>query len=236
MKHISLLLLNDKEILTFVSEFSDCKKIIDDLEELLNGIPTNHDIQSNGRESLPTEQLSRILEKATKDVQTKERNVVTHLDIFAAIFKTKRTITGEFLQTLGIPDGYLLRYVEHGIPPRTEKNNSGKASVGIMVIDDNYTPMDYAVDIFQIKFGYSKDNATNIMMQIHNHGRAFIGYFESSDASRKTRKINAPSLNRGFPLLFVIVELLTHNRYENEYVFPRNRRSELVAAAEVERA
>jgi len=59
----------------------------------------------------------------------------------------------------------------------------------IMILNDDYTPMDFVVDVLELYFGMSSEQATQIMMVIHTQGRAQCGIFTKDVAETKVSQV-----------------------------------------------
>jgi len=50
----------------------------------------------------------------------------------------------------------------------------------VILINDDYTPMEFVVYVLQSVFNHNHDKATEIMMSVHKKGRVFVVYFLKS--------------------------------------------------------
>ncbi len=55
--------------------------------------------------------------------------------------------------------------------------------------NDDYTPMEFVVDILTRIFGHSSERATQIMLQVHTEGRGICGIFPRDLASMKVEQV-----------------------------------------------
>jgi ATP-dependent Clp protease adaptor protein ClpS len=65
------------------------------------------------------------------------------------------------------------------VPDTVEELLGGEDVTGdrvwvVIVWDDPVTLMDYVVYVFQKLFGYSRERATQLMLQVHNEGKAVV--------------------------------------------------------------
>ena len=82
-------------------------------------------------------------------------------------------------------------------PPRMYK---------VLLLNDDYTPMDFVVVVLQQFFAMNKERATRIMLQVHNEGRGCCGVFSRDVAATKVEQVNAFARNNQHPLACVMEE------------------------------
>lgn len=71
----------------------------------------------------------------------------------------------------------------------------------IFLLNDDYTPMDFVVNVL-VKFFYlSEDSAVQIMLQVHKQGRGFCGVYPRDIAETKVALVNEHSRLSQYPLL-----------------------------------
>lgn len=71
----------------------------------------------------------------------------------------------------------------------------------VFLVNDDYTPMDFVVEVLQRFFFMSSDLATNIMLQVHHQGRASCGVFTKDIAETKVVQVNEYARHKQHPLL-----------------------------------
>ncbi len=77
----------------------------------------------------------------------------------------------------------------------------------VMLLNDEYTPMDFVVGILQQYFQMSEDKATQIMLQVHYRGKGICGVFTRDIAETKVDQVNTHSRSHEHPLLCVMEEM-----------------------------
>ncbi|AGT42660.1 ATP-dependent Clp protease adaptor ClpS [Treponema pedis] len=70
----------------------------------------------------------------------------------------------------------------------------------IILINDDYTPMDFVVAILIELFNKSPEEAEILMMKVHNTGEAVIGVYVYDIATTKCFQVLTAAKNNGFPL------------------------------------
>ena len=71
----------------------------------------------------------------------------------------------------------------------------------VMLVNDDYTPMDFVIDVLRVYFGKDEATATQIMMQVHTQGRGVCGVFTRDIAETKVVQVNEFSRGNEHPLL-----------------------------------
>jgi len=71
----------------------------------------------------------------------------------------------------------------------------------VMLLNDDYTPMDFVVEILEVFFSMSREQATHIMLTVHVHGKAVCGIYTRDIAETKAAQVNQYSRENQHPLL-----------------------------------
>ena len=56
----------------------------------------------------------------------------------------------------------------------------------VILLNDDYTPMEFVVYVLQIFFGFDGDKAQQIMLAVHTHGKGVCGIFTKEVAETKS--------------------------------------------------
>ncbi|MDP4177478.1 MAG: ATP-dependent Clp protease adapter ClpS [Bacillota bacterium] len=70
----------------------------------------------------------------------------------------------------------------------------------VIIYNDDYTTMDFVVEVIMRVFHKSNVEATKIMLDVHNLGRGIVGIYSYDIASSKISKVNKMARSEGFPL------------------------------------
>ncbi|WP_319574410.1 ATP-dependent Clp protease adapter ClpS [uncultured Desulfobacter sp.] len=70
----------------------------------------------------------------------------------------------------------------------------------VLLHNDDYTTMDFVVDILIRVFGKSLEKATQIMLNVHNKGKAVCGIYPREIAETKVQTVHNLASGKGFPL------------------------------------
>lgn len=82
----------------------------------------------------------------------------------------------------------------------TEPQRKRPPMFRVVMLNDDFTPMDFVVEILCRYFHKSEDEATVLMMQVHQQGRAICGVFTRDIAETKIQQVETASRTSGHPL------------------------------------
>ncbi len=71
----------------------------------------------------------------------------------------------------------------------------------VLLLNDDYTPMDFVVDVLQQFFALDLDRATQVMLHVHTRGRGVCGVFTREVAETKVAQVNEYARMNQHPLL-----------------------------------
>lgn len=71
----------------------------------------------------------------------------------------------------------------------------------VLLLNDDYTPMEFVVDILERFFFMDRTKATQIMLAIHTRGKAVCGIYPKDIAETKAAAVNNYSRENDHPLL-----------------------------------
>lgn len=76
----------------------------------------------------------------------------------------------------------------------------------VILLNDNYTTMEFVIDILELVFVKTPAEAYRIMMQVHLNGRGVAGVYPWEVAETKADKVASLASEAGFPLRATIEE------------------------------
>lgn len=78
----------------------------------------------------------------------------------------------------------------------------------VLLLNDDYTPMDFVVYVLVHFFNHSDKSAQKIMMDVHKLGSGTAGVFSFEIAETKAAQVNSFSKQNKYPLKSIIEEEL----------------------------
>ena len=89
------------------------------------------------------------------------------------------------------------KVVELDVLPALEEPKMYK----VFLLNDDYTPMDFVVDVLKHFFYLNEDVAVAVMLQVHVQGRGVCGLFSRDVADTKVVQVNEHARKNQYPLL-----------------------------------
>lgn len=77
-------------------------------------------------------------------------------------------------------------------PPRKYK---------VVLLNDDYTPMEFVVEVLQSFFSMNKESATQVMLQVHTQGKGVCGIYSRDVAETKVSQVNHFARQSQHPLM-----------------------------------
>ncbi len=71
----------------------------------------------------------------------------------------------------------------------------------VLLLNDDYTPMDFVVDVLMRFFAMDLEKATQVMLHVHTRGRGVCGVFTREIAETKVAQVNDYARMNQHPLL-----------------------------------
>ncbi|MDQ2070715.1 ATP-dependent Clp protease adapter ClpS [Natronospira bacteriovora] len=71
----------------------------------------------------------------------------------------------------------------------------------VILLNDDFTPMDFVVEVLQRFFRMDRNKATQIMLNVHTQGKGVCGVFTYEIAETKVAQVNEYSKKHQHPLL-----------------------------------
>lgn len=83
---------------------------------------------------------------------------------------------------------------------------SGIKRYKVVLLNDDFTSMDFVVEILMELFGHPLDSAINIMLNIHREGRGICGVYTYEIAETKISQVRKRALENEYPLKAIMEE------------------------------
>lgn len=76
----------------------------------------------------------------------------------------------------------------------------------VLLLNDNYSTMEFVVDILMQIFRKSQDEATQIMLSVHENGKGLCGVYSYEIAATKVEQVKRSARKAQFPLKAIMEE------------------------------
>ncbi len=74
----------------------------------------------------------------------------------------------------------------------------------VILMNDDYTPMEFVIHILENFFSMEREKATQIMLKVHTEGSAVVGIYPRDIAETKSEQVNIYAQENSHPLMSVI--------------------------------
>ena len=71
----------------------------------------------------------------------------------------------------------------------------------VILINDDYTPMEFVVEVLETFFKMNREQATQIMLTVHTQGKGVCGIYTKDIAETKSAQVNQYARDHQHPLL-----------------------------------
>jgi ATP-dependent Clp protease adaptor protein ClpS len=76
----------------------------------------------------------------------------------------------------------------------------------VILINDDYTPMEFVVEILESVFGMERNKATRVMLEVHTKGKGICGVFTYEIAETKVAQVMGIAQQQQHPLMCTMEE------------------------------
>jgi ATP-dependent Clp protease adaptor protein ClpS len=76
----------------------------------------------------------------------------------------------------------------------------------VILINDDYTPMEFVVEVLMSIFSLNKNTSTRVMLDVHTKGQGFCGIYPYEIAETKAAQVMKMASENQHPLLCSIEE------------------------------
>lgn len=84
--------------------------------------------------------------------------------------------------------------------PKTKKPSLYK----VLILNDDYTPMEFVIDVLERFFGLGHEDATRVMLHVHHKGAGICGVFTYEIAETKVTQVTDYARKNQHPLQCVM--------------------------------
>lgn len=76
----------------------------------------------------------------------------------------------------------------------------------VVLLNDDFTPMEFVVDVLESIFGMQRTRATQVMLEVHTKGKGICGVFNFEIAETKVAQVMGIAKQQQHPLLCTMEE------------------------------
>ncbi len=76
----------------------------------------------------------------------------------------------------------------------------------VILLNDDYTPMEFVVQILEVFFRMNREQATQVMLHVHTRGVGVCGVYTRDIAETKVEQVNSYSRENQHPLMCAMEE------------------------------
>jgi ATP-dependent Clp protease adaptor protein ClpS len=76
----------------------------------------------------------------------------------------------------------------------------------VVLLNDDYTPMEFVVDVLEKFFALNRTTATRIMLEVHTKGKGVCGVFTYEIAETKVAQVTTYARDQQHPLMCTLEE------------------------------
>ena len=92
------------------------------------------------------------------------------------------------------------RHTDGEVLERTRQETKKPELFKVLLLNDDYTPMEFVVDILESVFNKAPAEAHRIMMAVHTQGQGLCGVYPFEVAETKVATVVDLARGQGFPL------------------------------------
>jgi ATP-dependent Clp protease adapter protein ClpS len=204
LEHLLLALIDDPDAATVMRACNvDRDKLRRDLIAYIEAEREKFATDEEG--SKPTAGFQRVIQRAVIHVQSSGREEVTGVHVLVAIVAERESQAAALMQEQGMTRYDMTRYISHGIAKsdvvpsgRESRDDPGQhivsdrpsgLSARVLLLNDDYTPMEFVVHVLERVFDKDRETATRIMLEVHHKGILACGIYPYDAAVAKVREV-----------------------------------------------
>jgi len=96
--------------------------------------------------------------------------------------------------------------LEIGVATRTRPKTKKPSNYKVLMLNDDYTPMEFVVDVLERIFSLDRMRATRVMLEVHTKGKGVCGVYTFEIAETKVAQVMTYARQHQHPLLCTMEE------------------------------
>jgi ATP-dependent Clp protease adaptor protein ClpS len=117
------------------------------------------------------------------------RPALSHLPLFRGVPYLGAMSERRLTMANDPEDGGIDDETETGVVTRTRPKTKKPSNYKVLMLNDDYTPMEFVVLVLQRYFTMDLEDATRVMLQVHQQGVAVCGVFTYEVAETKVSQV-----------------------------------------------
>lgn len=94
------------------------------------------------------------------------------------------------------------REYEHGVVVEPDRPEAQRPPLfRVLLLNDDFTPMDFVVEVLLRFFAMNREKATQVMLHVHTRGKGVCGVYTREVAETKVSQVNEYARQHQHPLL-----------------------------------
>ena len=89
---------------------------------------------------------------------------------------------------------------QRGVMEKTRQKTTRPSMYKVYLLNDDYTTMEFVVEVLENVFGKGKVEATQVMLHVHRNGKGLAGVYVRDIAETKVAQVHNLAHDNGFPL------------------------------------
>ncbi|MCG6117495.1 MAG: ATP-dependent Clp protease adapter ClpS [Aquimonas sp.] len=103
---------------------------------------------------------------------------------------------------LGDPDGAPDQSPQRGVAVEEARPEVARPPLyQVVLLNDDYTPMDFVVEVLRVFFNMDAERATQVMLHVHTRGKGVCGVYTHEVAETKVQQVNEFARTHQHPLM-----------------------------------
>ena len=92
------------------------------------------------------------------------------------------------------------------VAERKEQKTEPPPMFQVILLNDDFTPMEFVVDVLEHIFGLDRTTATRVMLEVHTRGKGVCGVYTYEIAETKVAQVTTYARQHQHPLLCTMEE------------------------------
>ena len=113
----------------------------------------------------------------------------------------------EFMKLSDEDNNNLNNDLDKGVLLEAKPKVKKPSMYNVLLLNDDYTPMEFVVFLLKVYFRKNHNEASKIMLEVHNKGSSICGVYTYEIAETKILKVVNSARNNDYPLLCILEKI-----------------------------